>query len=146
MDFLGVGTGELLVIATIALIVVGPKDLPLLLRKLGRFTERMRGMANEFRSSFDEMARQAELDELRKEIEGLKQVRLGADLDEARADVEGAFRAIDEDLAAPGVSGMAPLAAHADEMAAGAMADLDYAEPPAPPVALKPYAAGDRQS
>ena len=117
MDFLGVGAGELLVIATIALIVVGPKDLPLLLRKLGQFTARMRGMAAEFRASFDEMARQAELDELRKEIEGLKSNRLGEDLQSTRAEVEGAFRAIDEDLTTPGVSGMAPLAAHADEMA-----------------------------
>ena len=142
MDFLGVGTGELLVIATIALIVVGPKDLPLMLRKLGRFTARMRGMASEFRASFDEMARHAELDELRKEIEGLKQGRI-AGLDEARADVEGAFRAIDEDLASPGLSGMAPLAAHADEMAAEAQADFDFGEPAREPVALKPYAPRD---
>lgn len=123
MDFLGVGAGEMLVIATVALIVVGPKDLPVLLRKLGQFTARMRGMAAEFRASFDEMARQAELDELRKEIQGLKEGRLGEDLHSARADVEGAFRAIDEDLASPGLSGMAPLAPHADEMAAEAVAD-----------------------
>jgi sec-independent protein translocase protein TatB len=127
MDFLGVGAGELLVIATIALIVVGPKDLPLLLHKLGRFTARMRGMAAEFRASFDEMARQAELDELRKEIEGLKSGRISG-LDEARADVESAFQAIDQDLATPGLSGMAPVAAHADEAAAEAIEDQDAPE------------------
>ncbi|MBW3560592.1 MAG: twin-arginine translocase TatA/TatE family subunit, partial [Proteobacteria bacterium] len=38
MDFLGVGGGELLVIAVIALIVVGPKDLPVLLNRMGKFT------------------------------------------------------------------------------------------------------------
>lgn len=124
MDFLGVGASELLVIATVALIVVGPKDLPIMLHKLGRFTARMRGMAAEFRASFDEMARQAELDELRKEIQGLKAGRLSG-LEEARADVEGAFRAIDEDLVSPGLSGMAPLAAHADEMAAEAVVERD---------------------
>jgi len=67
-----VGATELLVIAAIALIVVGPKDLPVMLRKLGQFLGRMRAMANEFRASFDEMARQSELDELRREVEAMR--------------------------------------------------------------------------
>jgi sec-independent protein translocase protein TatB len=56
----------------LALIVVGPKDLPLMLRKIGRFMAKMRAMANEFRSGFDELARQAELDELKREVEALR--------------------------------------------------------------------------
>ena len=131
MDFLGVGGGELLVIAVIALIVVGPKDLPVLLHRVGKFTGRMRAMASEFRASFDEMARQAELDELRKEIEALKGGTLEG-LQSTRADVEGTFRAIDEDLTTPGVSGMAPLAMHADEAAAEALADVDVPDGIAP--------------
>ena len=67
-----IGGLELLVIAAVALIVVGPKDLPVMLRKLGQFTAKVRGMANEFRASFDEMARQSELDELRKEVEAMR--------------------------------------------------------------------------
>lgn len=67
-----IGGTELLVIAAVALIVVGPKDLPLLLRKLGQFVARMRGMASEFRASFDEMARQSELDELRREVQAMR--------------------------------------------------------------------------
>jgi len=67
-----IGGTELLVIAAVALIVVGPKDLPVLLRKLGQFMGRMRGMASEFRASFDEMARQTELDDLRKEVEAMR--------------------------------------------------------------------------
>lgn len=67
-----IGATELLVIAAVALIVVGPKDLPILLRKLGQWVAKMRGMANEFRASFDEMARQSELDELRKEVEAMR--------------------------------------------------------------------------
>ena len=51
-------------IAAIALIVVGPKDLPILMRKVGKAMGRMRAMAAEFRASFDEMARQSELEEL----------------------------------------------------------------------------------
>lgn len=67
-----VGVPELLVIAAIALIVVGPKDLPILMRKVGRFVAHMRGMAAEFRASFDELARQSELEELRKEVEAMR--------------------------------------------------------------------------
>jgi sec-independent protein translocase protein TatB len=67
-----IGASELLVIAVVALIVVGPKDLPMLLRKLGQFMAKLRGMASEFRASFDEMARQSELDDLRKEVEAMR--------------------------------------------------------------------------
>jgi sec-independent protein translocase protein TatB len=71
-----IGASELLVIAVVALIVVGPKDLPMLLRKLGQFMAKLRGMASEFRASFDEMARQSELDDLRKEVEAMRSGQL----------------------------------------------------------------------
>ncbi|MFN9928632.1 MAG: Sec-independent protein translocase protein TatB, partial [Phenylobacterium sp.] len=67
-----IGMSELVVIAIVALIVVGPKDLPVLLRRFGQFMAKLRGMAAEFRASFDEMARQSELDELRKEVEAMR--------------------------------------------------------------------------
>ena len=66
------GFQEILLLGVLALVVIGPKDLPLLLRKLGRWTARLRGMAQEFRTGFDELARQAELDELKKEVEALR--------------------------------------------------------------------------
>ena len=72
-----VGASELIVIAIVALIVVGPKDLPILLRRFGQFMAKLRGMANEFRASFDEMARQSELDELRKEVEAMRRGQFG---------------------------------------------------------------------
>ncbi len=93
----GIGGLEILVIGLVALLVVGPKDLPVLMRKVGRFMARARSMANEFRSSFDEMARQSELDELRKEVEALRTgqiVPLGAE-------AEAAFRDIRNDLNRP---------------------------------------------
>lgn len=68
----GLGFSEILVLGVIALLVVGPKDLPLMLRKLGRWMAKLRGMAQEFRSGFDELARQAELDELKREVEALR--------------------------------------------------------------------------
>ena len=63
---------HIMLLVVVALVVVGPKDLPGLLRKIGQFMARLRGMANEFRASFDEMARQSELDELRKEVEAMR--------------------------------------------------------------------------
>jgi sec-independent protein translocase protein TatB len=71
-----VGATELMIVAIVALVVVGPKDLPVLMRKVGQWVAKMRGLAAEFRSSFDEMARQSELDELRKEVEALRNTRI----------------------------------------------------------------------
>lgn len=63
---------ELFVILIVALVVVGPKDLPKLMRTAGQWAGRARGMADQFRRSFDEMARQTELDQLRAEVNKLK--------------------------------------------------------------------------
>ena len=63
---------DFVIVGVVALIVVGPKDLPILMRKVGQFLAHMRGLAAEFRASFDEMARQSELDELRREVEALR--------------------------------------------------------------------------
>jgi sec-independent protein translocase protein TatB len=98
-----VGGTELLVIAAVALIVVGPKDLPVLLRKLGQFVGRIRGMANEFRASFDEMARQSELDELRKEVQAMREGQYtnpmrDAAAQAADANVDQVFADIDASL------------------------------------------------
>jgi len=95
-----IGGLELLVIAAVALIVVGPKDLPIMLRKLGQFTAKVRGMANEFRASFDEMARQSELDELRKEVEAMRRGSLAesAAMDANKAQVDQVFKEIGDSL------------------------------------------------
>ena len=63
---------ELMIIGAIALIVVGPKDLPILMRRVGQFVGKMRAMANEFRASFEDLARQSELEDLRKEVEAMR--------------------------------------------------------------------------
>jgi len=92
-----IGAGELLLIGIVALVVVGPKDLPMLMRRLGQFTARLRGMAAEFRASFDEMGRQSELDELRREVEAL---RSGKTLDDelGRTDAQSVMREIETGL------------------------------------------------
>lgn len=101
-----VGATELLVIAAIALIVVGPKDLPVMLRKLGQFIGRMRAMAGEFRASFDEMARQSELDELRREVEAMRSGRYSDTLqltaeEAADAEADQVFADIHDGLTGP---------------------------------------------
>lgn len=67
-----IGMFELLLIAAIAIIVVGPKDLPKMLRAVGQWMAKARKMAGEFQRSFDEMAKETELAELRKEVNALK--------------------------------------------------------------------------
>jgi len=52
----------------VAVIVVGPKDLPKMMRNIGRWTGRARAMADQFRRSFEDMARQSELEEMRTEM------------------------------------------------------------------------------
>jgi sec-independent protein translocase protein TatB len=110
-----IGGTELLVIAAVALIVVGPKDLPVLLRKLGQFVARIRGMANEFRASFDEMARQSELDELRREVQAMREGQYTAPMRDAAAQagdashVDQVFADIDASLN----SGAAQVSPHA---------------------------------
>src|ERR1700710_528067 len=63
---------HILIFLIVALLVVGPKDLPRLMRIVGQWMGKARAMADEFRRSFDDMARQSELEELRKEIDSLR--------------------------------------------------------------------------
>ncbi|MCI4666027.1 MAG: Sec-independent protein translocase protein TatB [Neomegalonema sp.] len=63
---LDIGGWEIFVILAIALIVVGPKDLPVMIRNVGRWVGKARGLARDFQAGMDEAARQADLDEARK--------------------------------------------------------------------------------
>ena len=71
---------HILLLMIVALVVVGPKDLPRLLHMMGKWAGKARAMASEFKSSFDEMARQQELDALRAELDGLRNNPTVADL------------------------------------------------------------------
>jgi sec-independent protein translocase protein TatB len=64
----GIDSPELLVIAIVALVVIGPKELPGLLKTWGKWMAQMRGMASEFRGHVDEMVRQSDLDEVKKQL------------------------------------------------------------------------------
>jgi len=63
-----IGWTELLVIAVVLIVVVGPKDLPPMLRAFGKMTARARKVAGDFRAQFDEALREAELDDVRRTI------------------------------------------------------------------------------
>jgi len=66
-----VTSSKLLILGVVALLVVGPKDLPALLRTVGRYMGIIKRHAAEFRAQFDEAMREAELEQLKKEVEGL---------------------------------------------------------------------------
>lgn len=61
-----IAPSEFILFALVALVVIGPKDLPKAMRVVGRFVGKARGMARHFRSGFDAMVREAELEEMEK--------------------------------------------------------------------------------
>lgn len=62
---LEIGWSEMLVIAIVLIVIVGPKDLPRMLRTFGKTTAKMRSMAGDFRKQFDDAMKEAELDDLK---------------------------------------------------------------------------------
>ena len=64
--------GELVIVGIVALVVIGPKELPTVLRTVGQWMAKMRRMASEFQGQFQEAMREAELVELKKQAEDLK--------------------------------------------------------------------------
>jgi sec-independent protein translocase protein TatB len=60
-----VGWSELMFIGVLALVVIGPKDLPRVMRQMGQWTVKAKDMARQFRAGFDNMVQEAELDEMR---------------------------------------------------------------------------------
>ncbi len=100
-----IGWSELLVLGVIALIVVGPKELPGLLRTIGRYAGVLRRQAGEFRAQFDQAMREAELDQLKKDITGFKTEVEGAARDAMRAaekQADSVSSAIKSPATAPG--------------------------------------------
>lgn len=70
---LDIGWWELVLLAVLAVIVVGPKDLPRMMVTAGRYMARLRAMAAEFQRGFEDVARQTELEDLKKEIDRVGQ-------------------------------------------------------------------------
>src|SRR5437763_6990047 len=68
---LEIGWGKLVLIGIVALLVIGPKELPAVLRTLGQWTSKLRRMAAEFQSQFQEALREAELSDLKKQVDDM---------------------------------------------------------------------------
>ena len=66
------GWSEILVIAVVGILVVGPKDLPRLMKGIGEWVAKARRMASHFQAGVDEMIRQAELEDLRKDLNTIR--------------------------------------------------------------------------
>jgi sec-independent protein translocase protein TatB len=67
-----IGWSELLVIAVVAIVVVGPKDLPRLMRTFGHYAGKLRRAASDFQRQFEEAMRESEVDEVRKAVESVR--------------------------------------------------------------------------
>ena len=84
-------SSKLLLLAIVALLVIGPKDFPVLLRTIGKYVGIIRGHAKEFRAQFDEMARDSELSQLKKDVESMAQ-ETEASLNATGQSVEKSFQ------------------------------------------------------
>jgi len=87
-----IGFPEMLVIVLLAIIFVGPKDLPQLMRTIGQWMARIKSMGNEFKSAFDDMDVDNEVAAIRREIEEMKS------LGKLDPELEGEMRALDKDI------------------------------------------------
>jgi len=144
---LDVGWTEMLVIAIVMIVVVGPKDLPKMLRSFGRTTTKMRGMANDFRKQFDEAMKEAELDDVKSSIDQIRGLNPAADIkkalnpmEKAAADVRAGLQAA---LNPAPKTPASPVAHPAEPLKAGpAAVPGEAAEPaPLPPAADAPPVA-----
>jgi len=139
-----------MVIGAVALIVIGPKDLPKALRTLGNMTAKVRRMAGEFQSQFNDAMREAELDEIRKQVEGVNQsvTSLNTSFDpvqSVRDELKGAIEGPAASSAStPAVTPeTAPPAALTDASVASGPPPAAPEPLPAPPAAAPPAAPAE---
>ena len=142
-------SSKLLLLGIVALIVIGPKDLPVLLRTIGKYVGIIKRQAAEFRSQFEEAVRESELDQLKKDVESMgaeaeasmreAERTVTTELDAAKAEVESATdTALLDKPADPQAHDANGLPIAADEVKAGAeqstvAISLNGAEPHAEP-------------
>jgi sec-independent protein translocase protein TatB len=134
---LDIGWSEMGLILLVALVVIGPKDLPRVARTVGKWSAKARGMAREFQRSLDDMAREAELQDIKAEIEKVNRTDLRARIEET-VDPGGELR---RSLQPPSFhgGGTDPLAASPPPPASEpAITAADIVTPGSPEVAARP--------
>jgi len=131
-----IGWTELVVIAVVAIVVIGPKDLPRAMRTVGKWSGKMKRMARDFQNQFNEAIREAELDEVKKEVAAIARIDPMADLKKDLAKTEASIRT---DLAKPAINGKdADLAGIADETGTDEPAPTAPAAEPVMPFSALP--------
>ena len=91
---------EFLLIGVVALVFIGPKELPAVMRTLGQYTRKIRGMAAEFQNQFQEAMREAEVADLKKQVDDMAHdIKSYDPLKSAREDVENIGKDLDKDFA-----------------------------------------------
>jgi sec-independent protein translocase protein TatB len=153
---------EFLLIGVIALIVIGPKELPGVMRTMGQWTRKVRGMAADFQNQFQEAMREAEMADLKKQVDDMAHDIKNYDpLKDVRSDVESSVAAVNKDIesslastpeqqaaasvvAEPAVTAAAPSQIETAAPAVPAVpverAELEPAAADAPPPAAEPAA------
>ncbi len=135
-----IGWGKIIIIAVIALVVIGPKELPAVLRTVGQWMGKIRRMAAEFQGQFQEAMREAEMADLKKHVDAITDATrdIGAfdPLEKTRKEIEGAL----EDK--PAAEGSAASSATPADTANAGAPDLAAAaaEPPLPIEPELPFA------
>jgi sec-independent protein translocase protein TatB len=105
-----IGWSELLVIGVVALVVIGPKDLPRVLKTVGYWVRKARNVSREFQSSIEQMVREAELEDVKKEIEKVSSLDLHKEI-ERTVDPTGDLK---KSLEPPVLPSLDPVPASAD--------------------------------
>lgn len=129
-----IGWSELLIIAIVMIVVVGPKDLPKMLRAFGKATARMRATANEFKQQFDEALKEAELEDVKNIIDETRKL-------DPRSKITQVFdpiRSAGEDLRA-GLQSTTSMSPATPEKVAEVTTPVDVGGAPVPP-AVEPAA------
>jgi sec-independent protein translocase protein TatB len=148
---------EFLLIGVVALIFIGPKELPAVLRTLGQWTRRIRSMAADFQNQFQEAMREAEMADLKKQVDDIAHdIKSYDPLKDVRADVEAAGKDIQSSLEKPAESAAetataqseTPALTDATGTATGPVAPEAVAElaAPAEPAATAPAADYSREA
>jgi sec-independent protein translocase protein TatB len=93
---------EFLLIGVVALIVIGPKELPAVMRSLGQWTRKIRSLAADFQNQFHEAMREAEMADLKKQVDDMaSDIKQYDPLKDVRADVETIGKDLDESVKGP---------------------------------------------
>jgi sec-independent protein translocase protein TatB len=141
---------EFLLIGVVALVVIGPKELPAVMRTMGQWTRKIRGMANDFQNQFQEAMREAEMADLKKSVDDLAQ-GVAKDftnidpLKSVRDDVENVGKDIEKSFAAPPAQKAAEPSPEATADTAPAAAEAAALPAPGEPLPIAPDAYREKE-